>query len=429
MDKLALKNQTIYQVYVRNYSAEGTFKAVEKDLPRIADLGVSIVYLLPIHPIGVVARKGALGSPYAIQDYKAINPELGTLADFQSLLQASHKRGLKVMMDIVFNHTARDAKWVKEHPDYYYYKDGKLANRVGDWSDVADLLITKPEVEKALIDVLLYWTKMGVDGFRCDVAPLLPIEFWIRARKAVSAVNPDMIWLSESVDPGFIQWLREENHTCMSDAQMYQAFDILYDYDVFHALEGYFTKKNDLKKYLTLAAAQSYIYPKDYLKIHHLENHDTARAAKYIRDMNILKNMTAWSFFQNGVGFVYAGQETLNTKTPSLFEKDTIDLKVQDSEFYQFIKKMIALKKHPAFASQTRLEILETIQPDLIEARLQSPHAHLYGIFNLAKGDREVYVPFADGTYSNWIDQAKLTVKDGILKVKGPVVVEAPKKI
>ena len=423
--KQHLKNETIYQVFVRNYSPEGTFKALERDLPRIADLGVSILYLLPIHPIGVTARKGSLGSPYAITDYCAVNPELGTLEDFISLLNAAHQNGLKVMIDIVFNHTARDAKWITERPDFYLYKDGALANRVGDWSDIADLLTSKAEVQDALIDALLYWVKIGVDGFRCDVAPMLPITFWMKARTAVDAVRPDTIWLSESLDPVLLRDLREAGFITHSDAEMYLAFDALYDYDIFDTLEGYFSGKNSLATYLTLAHAQGHIYPDNYLKVHYLENHDRRRAASYAEDRTILTNITAWSFFQNGIGFLYAGQETLNAKTPSLFDKDLIDLTVKDCDFYDFIKHLVALKKSPAFATVRRFDIIDTNQSDLIQARMNSAAGHFYGIFNLSGGTREVSVPFADGTYTNLFNNTTVTCTNGRLSIRAPVMVEA----
>jgi glycosidase len=423
--KQHLKNETIYQVFVRNYSPEGTFKALERDLPRIADLGVSTLYLLPIHPLGITARKGSLGSPYSITDYYAINPELGTLEDFTSLVDAAHRNGLKVMMDIVFNHTARDAKWVTERPDFYFYRDGALANRVGDWSDIADLLVSEREVQDSLIDVLLYWIKRGVDGFRCDVAPMLPISFWIRARADVDAIRPDAVWLSESVDPVFLRDLREAGFPTHSDAEMYLAFDALYDYDIFDTLEGYFSGKNGLSTYLTLAHAQGHIYPDNYIKAHYLENHDRRRAASYAQDRSVLKNLTAWSFFQNGLGFLYAGQETLNTKTPSLFEKDLIDLEVKDREFYDFIKGLIALKKSPAFSTVRRFDVIEAEQPDLIQARMNSAVGHFYGVFNLSGGKREVAVPFEDGTYKNLFDHTLITIVHGVLVIDGPVMVEA----
>lgn len=423
-----LKNKTIYQVFVRNYSQEGTFSALQKDLPRLVELGIDILYLLPIHPIGVLARKGTLGSPYSITDYYGINPELGTKKDFDELVKQAHALGLQVMMDIVFNHTARDAVWVKEHPEFYIYKQGQLANRVGDWSDIADLDFSNPKVSESLIDILVYWTNQGIDGFRCDVAPLIPLSFWKQARERIDVMNPNLIWLSESVDPGFIQWLREQGHQAHSDAEMYQAFDVLYDYDIFHALEGYFHKKNDLKKYLTLVNTQSYIYPSTYLKMHHLENHDTTRAASYIKSINVLKNMTAWSFFQPGLGFVYAGQETLQTKTPSLFDKDSVNVTIHDQSFYAFMQTLIRVKKHPEFQTIQRMELLPVVQPDLIVARLSTSTSNFYGIFNLTKQAREIYVPVPDGEYENLYHSQPCLIQKGILSTEGPVLIRLPIK-
>ena len=320
-----LKNETIYQIYVRNHTSEGTFEALETDLPRLKDLGVSILYLLPINPIGETERKGTLGSPYSIKDYYAINPELGTLAQFEHFLKVAHEQGFKVMLDVVLNHTSRDAELVKQHPEFYYYENGKLANRIGDWSDIADLRLDLEPVRQYLIDMLKYWVKLGVDGFRCDVAPLIPLEFWQRVISECNAINQNLIWLSESIEPEFIKYLRSKGYVGHSDSEMYQVFDILYDYDVFPALRTYLLQDGDLKAYLRLVRTQEYIYPHDYLKIHFLENHDQQRIASIVKNDTILRNLTAWSFFQNGVGFIYGGQETKNVKTPSLFEKQPID--------------------------------------------------------------------------------------------------------
>ena len=167
---MSYRNQFIYQVFVRNYSQEGTFKAVEKDLGRIQALGADIVYLMPVQPIGVKARKGNYGSPYAIQNYTGISEDLGTLADLKDLIDATHKHGMKIILDIVFHHTARDHHWVSEHPEFYYFdENGRLKNKVGDWWDIADLNFDVPLVHEKLIDVLLYWLDLGMDGFRFDV--------------------------------------------------------------------------------------------------------------------------------------------------------------------------------------------------------------------------------------------------------------------
>jgi glycosidase len=423
----SLRQQTIYQVFVRNHTKEGTFQALIKDLPRIQSLGISVLYLLPIHPIGVLARKGKVGSPYSIRDYYAIDEALGTEKDLKALITEAHRLGLKVMMDIVFNHTARDAKWVKEHPEYYYYKDGKLANRIGDWSDIADLDLTRTDVRKALIDVLVYWTQFGFDGYRCDVAPLLPLDFWKEAKTKIASLNPSTIWLSESVHPHFIQYLRGEGYTAHSDAEMFQVFDMLYDYDVHEFLHHYLTGKGQLSTYLRMVQAQSYIYPEDYVKAHFLENHDVSRIHQTVSNLTTLKNVTAWSFFQPGIGFIYAGQETLATKLPDLFEKDPISLQIKDASFYAFIVRLIAMKKMPYFGDARKFIINEhPLQSNLIEATLSYPKGQLVGYFNLTKDSHTIYTSLKDGSYLDLISQQPIVVKKGIISIQDPYILVVP---
>jgi cyclomaltodextrinase / maltogenic alpha-amylase / neopullulanase len=418
-----LRQQTIYQVFVRNHTKQGTFEALKSDLPRLQALGISILYLLPIHPIGVVARKGQVGSPYAIQDYERIDPSLGTEKELKALIEEAHRRGIKVMMDVVFNHTARDARWVKEHPEFYYYKDGNLANRVGDWSDVADLDFRVPALQQALIEVLVHWTKFGFDGFRCDVAPLIPLAFWQQAKMAVNAINPNMIWFSESVHPQFIQYLRAQGYLAQSDAEMYQVFDILYDYDVHPYFLDYLQGKGDLITYLRMVQAQGYMYPSHYVKAHFLENHDVARIAALVPSLAVLKNLTAWSFFQPGIGFVYAGQETLQTKTPSLFEKDPVNLTITDESFYNLIARLIQLKKSQIFGEATKFEInLHPLQANFIEATLSSPSTTWVGLFNLNKGERLIHTHLPDGQYQDTLSLQMVEVKQGILRLDGPLI-------
>ncbi len=205
-----LRNQIMYQIFVRNYSDEGTFAQVEKDLDRIKALGADIVWFMPIHPIGKEKRKGSLGSPYAISDYRAVNPEFGTLDDFKQLVDAIHERNMKCIIDVVYNHTSPDSILSKEHPEWFYHKpDGSFGNRVGDWTDIIDLDYSNRELWDYQIETLVQWAEI-VDGFRCDVAPLVPIAFWEQARDAVAAVRPDAIWLSESVEPDFITYMRAQ---------------------------------------------------------------------------------------------------------------------------------------------------------------------------------------------------------------------------
>ena len=214
--KKSLRNQVLYSIYVRNYSKEGTFAAVQADLDRVKALGTDIIWLLPIHPTGEKNRKGSLGSPYAIRDYRAVNPEFGTLDDFRHLVDAIHARGMKCIIDVVYNHTSPDSWLAENHPEWFYHKpDGSLGNRFGDWWDVADLDYSHPELWDYQIETLKTWARL-VDGFRCDVAPLVPLEFWKRARAEVATVRPGCFWLCESVERGFHVAARTQGFASLS---------------------------------------------------------------------------------------------------------------------------------------------------------------------------------------------------------------------
>ena len=185
---IALRQQVMYSVFVRNYSKAGNFEGVRRDLRRIRDLGVDIIWLMPIHPIGEKCRKGRMGSPYAIKDFRAVNPDFGTEEDLKRLVGDAHGLGMKVIIDVVYNHTSPDSVLAVSHPEWFYHKpDGSLGNRIGEWYDVVDLDYRKQELWDYQIDTLKKWAGI-VDGFRCDVASLIPLEFWLRARRKVAEV-------------------------------------------------------------------------------------------------------------------------------------------------------------------------------------------------------------------------------------------------
>jgi glycosidase len=420
--KTILKNEIIYQIDVRNHTKEGTFAALIDDLPRLKELGITVIYLMPIHPIGVISRKGTYGSPYSISDYYAVNSDMGTFDDFKLLLNNIHNQKMKIIIDIVFNHTSKDAILIKEHPKFYYYDEkGNVINRIEDWSDVADLNFNNTDLHEYLIDVLKYWLKQGVDGFRCDVASIIPLSFWIKARKECDVINEKAIWIGESVESGFITYLRSLDRHAYSDCQMYQAFDILYDYDVYPYLKSYLTNQGDLNEYLKHVRSQEYIYPSDYLKLHFLENHDQPRIASIVKDDLILKNLTAWSFFQNGVVFISSGQEFKHNKRPPLFEKEHIDKTIIDQPFYEFIKKLIAIKKQDRFSKGIQFNISNHLQHNIIEAKMITEMDTLYGLFNINKYRRLIYVSLDDGLYFDLISETKKQVKKGIIQIDEPV--------
>ena len=363
--KKELRNCLIYSVFVRNYSEEGTFEAVRRDLGRIRELGTDIIWLLPIHPIGTVRRKGSLGSSYAIRDYRAVNPEYGSMDDFIRLVDAIHENGMRVIIDVVYNHTSPDSVLSVEHPEWFYRKpDGSFGNKTGDWWDVIDLDYGNRDLWDYQIETLCMWAKY-VDGFRCDVATLVPLDFWLCAREAVAKVRPDAVWLGETGQGRFLVHNRSRAIPAWSDAELFRAFDMEYDYDVYDEYIGYLEGKNSLRDYCLLVNRQEQIYPDNYVKVRCLENHDQPRAHFLIRNEQCLRNWTAFLFFQKGSAMLYAGQEKGCVHCQSLFEKDTViwtghGADGSDLNLSTLIRRLADMKKDHVFTDSTyKLHVLQ----------------------------------------------------------------------
>ncbi len=412
----ALANNTIYQVYHRNFSQEGTFKEVEKHLDRLVDLGIDSVYLLPIHPIGEIARKGSLGSPYSIADFYAVNPELGTLDDLRFLIDSAHEKGLTVMLDIVFNHTSKDHPWLLKHPEFYYRNpQGDFSNRVGDWSDITDLDYTYRPLWDVMHDILVYWADFGFDGFRCDVASFLPIDFWIEARKKIASIKPGFVWLAESVHKEFVRDMRRQGFPCLSDSEIFQAFDVAYDYDIFQELEDYFQGKRPLSAYIDRLQLQEMIYPDNYLKARTYENHDVARLMKQTKgSIAKTKNWVAVIFMLKGVAFLNGGIETLTDRLPNLFEKDPIDWTKIDSEWVNQLKRLIALKKHAIFSAYDFYDVFDH-QDDVMHIEYKKDGETLVAICNVGQIQKAIPVSLKDGIYINQFNQKRIPVKNNMI--------------
>ena len=413
-----LRNQMMYQVFVRNFSAEGTFKKVEEQLERIKALGTDVIWLMPIHPIGKDKRKGSLGSPYAISDYRAVNPEFGTLDDFKSLVNSIHKRGMKCIIDVVYNHTSPDSVLSREHPEWFYHKnDGSFGNRVGDWTDIIDLDYSNKELWRYQIDTLKMWAEI-VDGFRCDVAPLIPIEFWEEARREVAEVRTDAIWLSESVEPDFIVYMRSQGLTALSDSEIYRAFDISYEYDCYGAFRNYIYGSGSLKEYADAVNRQEYTFPDNYVKLRFLENHDQSRARFLIPDEAALKSWTAFMFFQKGMALVYNGQECAAAHCPTLFDKDGVDWDDPENiDLSGFISKLAQIKKDTVFTDS--VYSVRAIGNDILTACHQKDGEKAVGVFPLRGQTSFIPVDLPDGTYSELISGAGTEVFRGGVICRG----------
>ena len=411
---MPLRNMTLYSIFIRNFG--GTFNAVRDDLPRIRALGVDAIWLLPIHPVGVEKRKGSLGSPYAIADYRAVNPEFGTMGDFIALTEAAHALGMKVLIDVVYHHTSPDSVLAKTHPEYFYRKpDGAFGNHVGEWSDIIDLDFSDRNLWDALIDTLCFWAQY-VDGFRCDVAPLVPLGFWLEARRRVAAVRPDCIWLAESVEHGFIRYNRSQGLDALSDSELYQAFDICYDYDVYGDYLAYAQGRESLPDYIAALERQEAIYPADYVKLRFTENHDRLRTAFLFPDRTVRENWLAWMFFQKGMPMLYSGQEWAPVHTPTLFDPDPIE-KRGEPMHEALLKKLIAMKKDPLFADG--VYTLEARENDVIVSTWTLGDRKAVGVFSMCGKPSVVEVPLADGLYREYLSDERRTVENGAVASAG----------
>lgn len=415
-----LQNAVIYSLFVRNFSQEGTFKAVIPELDRIKALGTEIIWFLPFYPVGEIARKGSVGSPYAIKDYRAVDPRLGNLADFEELCQEIHNRGMKVMIDIVYNHTSPDSELIKEHPDWFYHKpDGSFGNRVGDWTDIVDLDYANKDLWAYQIETLKLWVNRGVDGFRCDVAPLIPLAFWQEARRQVEQIKPDSIWLSESIEPGFIRYMRGQGITALSDGEIYQAFDMTYDYDVRDLWVSYLEGNIPLSRYIDRLNLQEVIFPANYIKMRNLENHDNKRAKALIPNQEQLMQWLAFSFIEKGATLIYNGQENSAVETPSLFEKDTIDWSGQDIS--GTITTLAELKKK--WPIKTDYQLLAADAQDAVILKYQTVGGQVVAIFAFKEQTVSVAIDVADGDYQNSLDDSQVKVSDGHVKVAGQPII------
>lgn len=412
-----LQNQVIYSIYVRNHTSEGTFRAVIPDLDRIRALGTDIVWLMPIHPIGVQGKKGTLGCPYANRDYRAVNPAYGTMEDFKALVEAIHARGMKCMIDVVYNHTSPDSVLYREHPEYFYHDAaGKAGNKIGSWSDVIDLDYTNRDLWQYLTDSLVQWAERGVDGFRCDVASFVPLEFWLYARAAVEKVRPGCIWLAESVHLSYGALARRQGVYSALDSEAFSAFDIEYEYDIREVFERYLRGEVALSHYLDMLNFQENVYPANYNKLRFLENHDQPRICSFVHEERALVNYTAMLYFLKGTTLLYAGQEFENEHLPSLFDLDTID-RSTGKDLSALLGKLYAIKQQLGSGDFFRAAADDA--NDIAVMQRESEGKRFVGVFSLRGKSGEVAVEAADGTYENLIDGSAVTVQNGMLHCTG----------
>ncbi|MFZ6845789.1 alpha-amylase family glycosyl hydrolase [Undibacterium sp. RuTC16W] len=324
------KNATIYEANIRQHSKEGSFQKFEEYLPELKKMGVSVIWLMPINPIGETNRKGTLGSYYAVKDYRGVNPEFGTPADFKHLVNAIHAAGMYVIIDWVPNHTAWDHPWAKEHPDFYKKdKDGNFTPPVPDWMDVIALNYENKQLRSEMIEAMRFWlTEYQLDGFRCDVAAMVPVDFWNEARVALDKTKP-VFMLAEATE----FQLQEK------------AFDMTYGWqfkDLFNDIAQGKKSAKDLDAYLN--GEEKNYHPNSYRMLH-ITNHDlnSWEGTEFERLGDATESFLVLSNVLKGMPLLYSGQEAGNTKRLDFFERDPIQWK--DHPFKQLYTKLFQLKK------------------------------------------------------------------------------------
>ena len=326
------KNAVIYQINTRQFTPEGTFRAAEKQLPRLKELGIDILWLMPIHKIGEKNRKGTLGSPYAVQDYYSVNPEFGTVDDLKHFVEAAHQQHMYVILDWVANHTAWDNVLVQQHPEWYGrdWKGDFTPTPWWNWSDIINLDYSHEGLRKYMTDALKYWVKeANIDGYRCDVAGFVPLDFWNNARKELDAIKP-VFMLAE--------WESRDLHA--------EAFDMTYAwswYDAVHEITA--GKKKDLSGLFMYYSGNESAYPPDIMRMTFVSNHDknSWEGTEFEQFGKGLEPAMVLSATGAGMPLMYNGQEAGNTKRLKFFEKDPIVWKAHpNGDLY---RKLFALKK------------------------------------------------------------------------------------
>ncbi len=314
------KNATIYEVNIRQFTNEGTFKAFESHLPRLKAMGIDIIWLMPINPIGVEKRKGTLGSEYSVKDYYGINPEYGNLTDFKNLVNKIHEMGMYVIVDWVANHSSWDNKLAKDHPEWYTKTpEGHFQPTPWyDWDDIIDFDFNNPELRKYMTDVLKYWVKeTNIDGYRCDVAGFIPVDFWENVRSELDQIKP-VFMLAE--------WESRDLHK--------KAFDMTYSWTLFEKMKDVTFYKKSLGGIIEYMAHDVSTFPRNAYRMTFTDNHDKNSwdGNQFLNFGDGLEASMVLACTVNGMPLVYSGQEAGLNKSLRFFDKDTIVWKTHPFE-------------------------------------------------------------------------------------------------
>jgi glycosidase len=328
-----VRDGVVYEIYPRQFSPQGNFNGITARLDELKALGVNVLWLMPIHPIGQEKKKGTIGSPYAVRDYYGINPDYGTREDFKKLINEAHRRGLKVIIDIVANHTSWDSVMMKT-PEFYEHDAQGRITYPHDWSDVAELNYANPQLRRYMTDMLKYWIReFDLDGFRCDVAEEVPTEFWENARAELDKMKPDIVMLAEGHKAELLL----------------KAFDFDYSWPLHSALTNVLQGREPAANLHSEWEKEFREWPAGALHLRFSDNHDERRALARFGEPAALA-ASALMFTLDGVPLIYNGMEvgdTTESGAPALFEKLPIFWPIAERrpEFPRFYQQMIALRR------------------------------------------------------------------------------------
>ena len=384
-----IRDSVIYEVNVRQYSESGTFEDFTKDIPKLKDLGVKIIWLMPIHPISETKRKGTLGSYYSISNYKEINPEFGNKEDFDKLITEAHKNEMYVILDWVANHTGWDHHWIKTNPEFYTKNSsGEIIDPINPstgeswgWTDVADLNFDNMEMQEEMIQAMEYWVKEhNIDGYRLDAAHSCPASFW---KKSIDRLNETKKVLMLAESDGY--------HT--GGFELIELFDMSYNWSGHHVLNRIFKKENNSKDLKENIVRNINDYSSEHILMNFTSNHDENTWAGTVFDRygNGAKTFAALTYFLPGIPLIYNGQEYGLDKRLAFFEKDFIPKK--ESDFFDFYKKLNKLKKENNLLNidpKIKFEVIETNSNNLVCFKRSIGEESIYFIANLSETKQEV---------------------------------------
>ncbi|WP_100656785.1 alpha-amylase family glycosyl hydrolase [Alteromonas flava] len=391
----------IYQINTRQFSLAGDFVSIIPELPRIKRLGADILWLMPIHPIGEKKRKGLLGSPYAVKDYRAINPEFGDADQFHKLVDAIHQHDMKVIIDWVPNHSAWDNPLVKAHPEWYAtdHKGDFRPSPWWDWSDIIEFDYRQPGLREYMIEAMCYWiSTFDIDGFRCDVAGYVPNDFWRQARQTLDAIKP-VFMLAE--------WEARDLHE--------YAFDMTYAWTWNEVMHGIAAQKVSLNKLRQYYSWNERAWPRDAMRMTFVSNHDKNAwdGTQYEQFGEALDAAIVLSVLGEGMPLIHNGQEAGETKRLAFFERDPIDW--QAHYIGDLYAQLLALKKthsplHNGNRGATMLQVENTQMDSVFSFVRQDPNYAVLVVLNLSPSDTEVTLQsdLVAGTWSELRLQTKI---------------------